>query len=73
MKKLTPLLFISLALLSACGETATEEPTPPQEPSELYERTITLEDKRKVTCVVYEDSEFEQGGVTCDWESAAKR
>lgn len=34
---------------------------------DLRETSITLGDGRQITCVVYDDSRYAQGGVSCDW------
>ncbi len=73
--------------LSACSTSApapapapapTAEPIPsPVQLSEKYtnenmfEAKKKLSDGRTVTCVVYH--EYQEGGVSCDWESAVKQ
>lgn len=67
--------------LGACG-VPYEESTSKQQgqvdlkkeqaPIGLSESTITLQDGRTVTCVVYNDAMAPQGGISCDWESAAE-
>lgn len=39
---------------------------------DLRETMIRLQDGRVVTCVVYDDSRYAQGGLSCDWDGAAR-
>lgn len=69
---------VALALsLTACGSSATSDDSggssEPKKDQELQESSITLKDGRKITCVVYKDEYYEQGGLSCDWASAPKR
>lgn len=67
-------LALSLSLVG-CGISSGGSPESDSEAGEqsqyLYERTITLKDGRKVTCVVW--SGGNQGGVSCDWGNAKLR
>lgn len=66
MKRLIPALAIMAVALTGCDSGATSVDT--GEPTTLYERHITLEDGREVTCIIH--SRSYQGGVSCDWDNA---
>lgn len=67
----------ALALsLSACSSSATPGGAPELDPesgtisTDLYERSIKLEDGRVITCVIFVGSR--KGGLSCDWNPVAE-
>ena len=70
------LAAIALALsLTACGSSSGTDggSSEPKQDKELTESSITLKDGREITCVIYKDDYYEQGGLSCDWVTAPKR
>lgn len=66
MKKI--LVFVGAALvLTGCGSYRTDD-AGNQEPRNLIVQEVEV-DGQDVTCVVYDDSEYSQGGLSCDWSS----
>lgn len=67
-KAIIALAAAGVLLLSGCASEGSDDSRAGDESSNLYERTITLEDGRTVTCVVY--TQYQKGGLSCDWEGA---
>lgn len=65
-KKLLAAMFVSTLALTGCASGNTSAET--DESTRLYERRITLNDGRTLTCVTY--SKYNQGGLSCDWNGA---
>lgn len=64
-KKLLAAMFVSTLILTGCASGNTSAET--GESTSLYERHITLNDGRTLTCVTY--SKYNQGGLSCDWNN----
>lgn len=74
--RITLAITVICMALAGCG-SASEPSTPAHavrsiesqcsqdEDGDFRECVITLNDKRKVDCVVYSD--YNQGGLSCDW------
>ena len=79
MRKTLTLAIVSIVTLSlsACG-TATQDNTGEDEAnddivcatvaSSIYQCDVTMRDKRRVTCLVYND--IREAGMSCDWAHA---
>lgn len=65
-KKFLAAMFVSALTLTGCASGNTSAET--GESTSLYERRITLNDGRTLTCVTY--SGYQKGGLSCDWDGA---
>lgn len=67
-KTFTALAIAGTLLLSGCATGGSNESSAGKESERLHERTITLQDGRTITCVIY--NQYQKGGLSCDWEGA---
>jgi len=64
MKKITAVAAVVLVMaLAGCSGSEQERST-----ETLRQESIVLEDGRTVECVIY--ASYNNGGLSCDWESA---
>lgn len=64
--KIVLALLAVVLFTSACGDSGHRDRG--HNADELYVEHVQV-DGRTVTCVVYDDADYEQGGLSCDWSA----
>lgn len=61
---------VTAVALVAAAATACGSEVKTFDKDTLFENHLTLKDGREVTCIIHSD--YNQGGVSCDWEGATE-
>lgn len=62
-------LLLAVVAFGACG--GEEKGAPGKNADELFVEHVEV-NGRVLTCVVYDDDDYEQAGLSCDWEGARR-